>query len=119
MKMNSLLAGLLVALLFALWVPGCATKPRVDWNSRVGNYTYDQGVVELGPPDRQSTLSDGRRVAEWVTGHTGGSGFSVGVGSFGRNTGVGVSQSVGSGGYEKVLRLTFDKDGKLTEWKRN
>ena len=119
MKTNSLLTGMLVALMFALFATGCATKPKTDWNARVGNYTYDQAVVELGPPDRQSTLSDGRKVAEWVTGHSGGSGLSLGFGSFTGHTGVGVSQSIGSGGYEKVMRLTFDTAGKLTEWKRN
>ena len=91
------LPALLVALVFALFATGCATKPRVDWNSRVGSYTYDQAVVELGPPSREATLSDGRRVAEWVVGRSGGGGLSIGVGSFGRHTGVGVSQSIGSG----------------------
>ena len=119
MKTNFLLAGILVALMFALFATGCASTPKVDWNSRVGNYTFDQAVVELGPPDRQSPLSDGRKVAEWVTGHTGGSGFSMGFGGYGSHTGVGVSQSIGSGGYEKILRLTFDTAGKLAEWKRN
>jgi len=118
MKTNPLIAMVLAALLTAFFSAGCASKPKADWNARVGNYTFDQAVVELGPPDRQSTLSDGRKVAEWVTGHTGGSGMSFGVGSFGSHTGVGVSQSVGSGGREKVLRLTFGTDGKLLEWVR-
>ena len=43
----------------------CAT--RIDWNSRVGNYTYDQAVLEMGPPDRMAILSDGRKVGEWMT----------------------------------------------------
>ena len=109
----------LAAFVLALCATGCATKPKADWNARVGNYNFDQAVVELGPPERQSTLSDGRKVAEWVTGHSGGSGLSLGFGGYGSHTGVGVSQSIGSGGYEKILRLTFDTDGKLTEWKRN
>ena len=37
---------------------------------------------------------------------------------YSRHTGVGVTQSVGSGGREKVLRLTFDADGNLAQWKR-
>ena len=118
MKTYSLIAIAMAAFVVTLFAAGCATKPKADWNARVGNYTFDQAVIELGPPDRQSTLSDGRKVAEWVTGHSGGSGMSVGFGSFGSHTGVGVSQSVGSGGYEKVLRLTFGTDGKLLEWTR-
>jgi hypothetical protein len=119
MKTNSLRMGLLVGLVLALLVPGCATKPKEDWNTRVGTYTFDQAVVDMGPPDRQVSLSDGRKVAEWVTGHSGGSGFSMGVGGYGSRTGVGISQTIGSGGFERTLRLTFDIGGKLTEWKRN
>jgi hypothetical protein len=119
MNTKPLLAGILFALTLALFAAGCATKPKVDWNARVGNYTFDQAVLDMGPADRQSMLSDGRRVAEWVTGHSGGSAVSIGFGSFGRRTGVGVSQTVGSGGYAKILRLTFGADGYLTEWKRN
>jgi len=118
MKTNYLIVMFFAALALALFASGCASKPKADWNARVGNYTYDQAVIELGPPARQSTLSDGRKVAEWVTGYSGGSGMSFGVGSFGSHTGVGVSQSVGSGGYEKVLRLTFGTDGRLLEWVR-
>ena len=45
---------------------GCATA-KVDWQSRVGNYNFDAAVRELGVPDRETTLSDGTRVAEWLT----------------------------------------------------
>ncbi len=38
--------GLLAVLAIALWT-GCASTPKVDWNSRVGNYTYDDAVKEL------------------------------------------------------------------------
>jgi len=104
-----------VSLLFG----GCATKPKVDWDTRVGSYTYDQAVVELGPPARESKLSDGKRVADWVVGRSRSGGFSIGVGSFSGPVGVGVSQSVGPGPQDKVLRLTFDGDGTLESWSRN
>ena len=119
MKTNSLPAGWLIAVMLVLLAAGCATKPGVDWGSRVGSYTFDQAVGELGPPDRQVSLSNGNKVAEWVTGRSSESSFSLGFGSYGSHTGVGMSQSVGSGGHEKTLRLTFDTDGKLTEMKRN
>jgi hypothetical protein len=104
--------------LFFLLVTGCKTTPKVDWTSRVGSYTFDQAVVELGPPDRQAKLSDGATVAEWITYRSGGGGMSFGIGggSYGSHggMGVGVSQSVGSGGSDQVLRLIFGPDGKLT-----
>ena len=54
-----------IALLLALLaLTGCATRNKIDWSARVGNYTFDQTVLELGPPDKQTKLSDGTVVAE-------------------------------------------------------
>lgn len=58
------LASLAAALCFLL--AGCATN-KIDWNSRTGNYTYDEAITELGVPDRSATLSDGTVVAEWLS----------------------------------------------------
>lgn len=110
---NSLL---LVTLL--LWITGCTSKPKVDWNSRVGSYTFDEAVIELGPPDRQTEISGGRKVADWVVGRTSSPRVSFGVGSYGRGGGVGVGTGTGGEPIEKVLRLTFDKDGSLLQWER-
>src|SRR5512137_1440577 len=48
------------------WLTGCATS-RVDWAARIGHYTYDEAVADLGAPDKQDELADGARVAEWLT----------------------------------------------------
>lgn len=119
MKTNLHSIASLLTIILALFIAGCATKPQTDWNSRVGSFTYDQAVIELGPPNAQTTLTDGRRVADWVVGRKGSSGFSLGFGSYGGNTGVGVSQGFGTGPQDKILRLTFSADGNLAEWKRN
>ena len=42
----------------ALLLAGCVT-PKIDWAARVGNYTYDQAVMDFGPPDKSAKLSDG------------------------------------------------------------
>lgn len=117
-RFHPLRSALATLALLALLVAGCSTTPRIDWNSRVGSYTFDQAVTELGPPDKQAKLSDGSTVAEWITGRSGGGAFSVGTGVYGRSTGVGVSQTVGTGGAQRVLRLVFDKDGKLKSWSK-
>jgi hypothetical protein len=52
-------------LIVSLFLAGCATN-RIDWNTRVGNYTYDEAITELGVPDRTATLTDGTLVAEWL-----------------------------------------------------
>ena len=110
---------LLPLLAVALTLVGCSTTKKVDWNGRVGSYTYDQAIVELGPPDKQAKLSDGRTVAEWISRRSGGTGLTVGTGFYGSSAGVGVSRSVGSGYAERSLKLTFDTDGRLSNWAKN
>ena len=104
-------------------ITGCKSTPTINWNSRVGTYTYDQAVTDLGPPDKQAKLTDGKNVCEWITHRHGGTGLSVGTGFYsgggGGGTGVGVSQSVGSGYPDKILKLTFSADNKLVEWSKN
>ena len=119
MKTKCLSVRALLLAMVGLLATGCASTPKVDWDSRVGSFTYDQAVVELGPPDRESKLTDGRKVAEWVVGRKGSGGLSIGFGSYSGPVGVGVSKSVGPGPQDKVLRLSFDEQGKLQSWARN
>jgi hypothetical protein len=109
---------ILIAMLSFIFA-GCKSTPKVDWNSRIGNYTYDQAVEELGPPDKAAKLSDGKTVAEWIKhSHGGGMSFGVGTGFFGGNTGVGTSVGTSTGHPDQVLMLTFGPDGKLLEFKK-
>jgi len=122
--MKSILAarriGCLAALLaFLGFLAGCATTPQVDWTARMGEYTYDQAVIELGPPSKQAKLADGKTVAEWVTQSQPRSSFGVGVGGYGSSGGMGMGTSFGGGYRERILRLTFGEDGKLENWYRN
>jgi hypothetical protein len=110
---------LAIVTLMTAFIAGCHTTKPVDWNSRIGNYTFDQALTELGPPDKQAKLSDGKTVAEWITRRSGGSGLSVGTGFFGGGVGVGMSHSVGQDYSDKVLNLTFDTNNKLASWSKN
>jgi hypothetical protein len=111
--------------LLAFWLlAGCASTPKVDWNSRVGNFTYDQAVAELGPPDKSTKLSDGSTVADWITRKSSGLSLGLGTGysSYGGSsavgTGVGVAAPVGGNGVH-ILRLTFGPDGILKQWSKS
>lgn len=111
-------SGIFLSLLVLL-LAGCSTN-KVDWNARVGNYTHDQAVLELGPPDRESTLSDGGRVAEWLVSrlrspdyYWGGPGWGGGWWGGGWGGYVQSGQT-----YETFIRLTFSRDGKLQAWKK-
>jgi hypothetical protein len=97
---------------------GCQTA-KVDWQSRVGTYSYDQAVIELGPPDKSSKLTDGTLIAEWIESRSsGGITFGIGTGYSSRHTAVGVGQTIGSSSSARLLRLTFAPDGQLTGFSR-
>lgn len=96
---------------FVLLLAGCVTVPPVDWSARVGQYTHDQAVAQMGPPDKSARLTDGVVVAEWLVqrGHA----HTL------------VQPSAGYS-YQRVevlsprdrfLRLTFSAQGVLREWK--
>jgi hypothetical protein len=108
---------LTVFLLAAALVAGCATH-RVDWNVRVGNYTFDQAVTELGPPDKQAKLSNGKLVAEWISRYSNGTTMAVGTGFYGSPGGVGIVQTTPNY-YESKLRLTFNTNNVLLSWSKN
>jgi hypothetical protein len=63
--MSAALMKWLPVLAIALTIGGCATQ-RVNWQSRVGNYTYDDAVREYGPADKHDQLTDGTLVADWI-----------------------------------------------------
>jgi hypothetical protein len=97
---------------------GCATN-KVDWAGRVGGYTFDQAVVELGPPDKQAKLSDGVIVAEWLTRRGRSGGYSVASGYYGhRGHPYYAPAYYEPGTPDHFLRLSFGRDGRLTAWKK-
>jgi len=110
---------LMVLFLMAAFFAGCETAPPVNWDSRVGIYTYDQAVKDFGPPDRQAKLTDGQTVAKWIVRpYNNGANYNVGMGYYG-NAGYGAGQKFGPGYPDNALQLTFGTDGKLTAWSRN
>jgi hypothetical protein len=114
----------LLLIVLVLLIGSCATAPRItvedsEWGARIGTYTYQDALTELGEPQMISESSEGK-FAEWVLRQS--IPFSIGFGFGGAgyghhtSTGGGVGASVSpppSGGY---LRLRFDPDGKLAEW---
>jgi hypothetical protein len=105
----------LIACLWAvLWLAGCATN-RVDWAARVGHYTYEQAVLEMGPPDKQAKLSDGTTVAEWLV-NRGYTYVTGGPGPYGPFWGGGTATAYTTP--SMYMRLTFGPNGQLTAWKK-
>jgi len=108
-------AGLLGMLVGVLLLVGCST-PKIDWAKRVGNYTMDQAVLELGPPDKQAQLQDNTIVAEWLMRR----GHVYHYPLYGYHSYYGPVYPAYSEGYtlDSFLRLTFDPDGRLRDWKK-
>lgn len=105
-------------LVSVLAVPGCASKPKPDWNQRVGHYTFDEAVQELGPPVGSTLLGDGTRVAEWFLKPGPSISFGLGTGFGGPGGAVGVGQSVALPTPGQYLRLVFGPDGQLQRWEK-
>jgi len=50
-------------ILMAVALVGCASH---NWSSEVGTYTLDQAMLEFGPPDATSKLSNGDTIVSWT-----------------------------------------------------
>lgn len=119
MALGEVIARTLVAWCLVWMLAGCATSGRVDWASRVGNYTYDDSVKEYGPPLRKETTTDGTQVVEWLLQNgqvysTPAAGFGMGYwGRWGWGGAVNVNSTP-----DLYLQLQFGPDGRLRTWKR-
>ena len=109
--------GLLLAL-FVICISGCASTPKPDWDQRIGHYTFDQAVQEMGPPFSSIRLQDGTTVAEWFLKAGPQFSFGVGTGFGGSHGAVGVGQGITTPPKGHYLRLTFGPDGQLQRWEK-
>ena len=113
----SILASVL-AVISMLALTACASKPKVDWNQRIGQFTFDDAVREMGPPFSSATLQDGGTVAEWFLKPGPQISFGLGSGYAGGHSAVGVSQGVTIPTPGHYLRLTFGPDRQLQHWEK-
>ena len=111
-------------ILIVLLAGGCASGTRipvreVDWGSRIGTYTFEDALSELGEPSAIGESREGR-IVEWVVRQSPGVsiGFGFGGASYGHHTssGGGIGATVSPPPSGEYLRLRFDQDGKLAEW---
>ena len=96
---------------------GCASKVLDKYTSRIGTLTYDEALIELGPPNHVAELDNGGKVADWL--QQGSRVYStpstaVVVGSW--PSGVIMSPGGNVGSTPAVyLLLTFGTDHRLTD----
>jgi len=109
--------GLLLTFL-ALLGAGCASTSKPDWNARIGNYTFDDAVRELGRPVSSTKLQDGTNVAEWLLKFGSQMPFGYGTGRYGPGEGASMGTTFTPPTQSQFLRLTFGTDGKLQRWNK-
>jgi hypothetical protein len=97
----------------ALGLVGCATQP-VDWAARVGHYTYEEAVADLGAPEQQDKLADGSVNAEWLTNR----GYTYTHSSPGAEGPFYPTYPTTYTAPSQFVRLTFGPNGQLTAWKK-
>ena len=107
--------------LLACLLAGCATGPGINWNERIGKYTYDQAVKELGAPEKSAKEGDGAVAAEWLVRSYSPATVGQGGGDYMAQPGWVAPEVVAvyPGGPDagKWLRLVFAPDGELRSWK--
>ena len=114
MKILLALLGMLVLL------SGCRTTPLVNWDSRIGTYTYDLALVDLGVPEHSATLKDGLLVADWITRRR--TPGTVGIAQTGNDTTPPFWNNPVPNTIlptpAHYLRLRFDPGRKLADWEK-
>jgi hypothetical protein len=123
MKLQMRLSGLgplplLLLLVVAGLLCGCSTA-AINWDNRVGVYSWQDALTELGSPDRVADLEGGVKAAEWITPRTTGRPTAATTPAYVRGDRVEPTPTYGVQAPDKVLRLSFTPDGKLLDWDRN
>lgn len=114
---NSLLP--VLALLLCCFWSGCASAPLKDWDSRVGTFTLADALKELGPPSENTKQPDGSKSVSWMTQRDERrTTLGIGTGISSAGSAAGIAQPMAPQPHDQYLELSFDKDGKLTAWKR-
>jgi len=98
-----------LACLTLLFVGGCKSKPStVQWDNRVGLYTYDMAVDEFGSPNNEAVLGDGTQLCQWLIRRRSSSTYKILYGSW---------LDDGEEKMDEFLTLSFDSKGVLRGWK--
>jgi hypothetical protein len=118
-KLRSSLIFPAVFLLTSLFLCGCAGTQGIDWDKRIGNYSYDDMRGDYGQPWKTQIAADGFKTCDWPVyvrvswqTHTG---YDY---TYGRDYFPITDQPNASGGVKYFYRMTFDAKGLLTKWEK-
>jgi hypothetical protein len=106
------IAVMVLAVAASISSAGCATSAAQQmhdkFDPRIGHYTYDQAVLEYGPPSQEQTVSNGWKVAVWHKPLSGGSTTTYNAWTNQTYTHNAPTDS--------ALRLTFNQAGVMQTW---
>lgn len=108
-----------LGVLTAMILTGCSTTSSVNWDARIGTYSWDDALAEFGDPDRVADLEGGVKAAEWITERNISRASAADDPFYTRGETIRPNQTYGTTAPPKVLRLSFKPDGKLFDWHRN
>lgn len=111
--------GWLACLVTVSFLLGCVAPASVNWDQRIGTYTWDEAVTEFGPPTRVTDETGGVKAAEWIRPRMQVEPVAPPPPTYERGEPVDPAQSYGTTAPDKILKLSFTPDGKLMDWKRN
>ena len=116
----SVMKPMLPWLLILFLVAGCATAPHGNWNERVGNYTFQQAVNEMGAPQDLRKAPDGTFTAQWRVrpGEPWTDAEAIDADFYSPSLGINPVPFGIKGAPDRFIRLTFGLDGRLLKWKR-
>ena len=104
---------LLVSLAF-----GCASTRPVDWDSRIGTYTFQQAQAELGAPTQVLRFNDATFLAEWSREESVTPVASASPGGYGSRRHWMDRQGMEALSQSSIqyLHLTFSAEDRLLKW---
>lgn len=106
-----------VPILATLMIAGCVSTPSV-WDARVGVFSWEEALAELGEPTRVTELEGGVKSAEWLADQPV-RGVSRYDGPPSRDSVAPHRDSIAQAPVPRLLQLSFTPDGKLLDWRQS
>lgn len=108
-----------VILFICVLMNGCADTLSIDWDKRIGNYSYDDMRSDFGEPWKTETAADGVKTCDWPvfirqSWHT----HTEYVHNDSTDDFIIAGDRNSSGGLRYFYRMTFDSKGLLVKWKK-
>ena len=116
-RLTPIISGVFLSICF--YLNGCAGTGGIDWDKRIGNYSYDDMRSDYGEPWKTEVAADGSKTCDWAvyirqSWHT----HTDYVHDEYRNDFPIAGERDPSGGMDYFYHMTFDRKGLLLKWQK-